>query len=313
MCNQEPQCAAAVLMVRPAGFGFNPQTAASNAFQHGHPANPAPDIQAAGLLEFDALAAALSRAGIDLIVAEDTPSPAKPDAIFPNNWVSFHHDGTVVLYPMLAHNRRLERREDVIAQVTRQGAFRIVRTVDLSHHESAGKFLEGTGSLVLDRIARVAYASLSPRTDLDVLGEFAQQMHYELVTFEAFDAGVPIYHTNVLMAVGTSFAVLCAPLIPAPQRAAVLAKLAATGHEVVAITPPQMRDFAANLIELAPAHGGGHIIALSTRAWQSLEPSQRRVLEKHGEIVAAEIPTIERLGGGGVRCTVAEIHLPHAV
>jgi hypothetical protein len=311
MCNQEPQCAAAVLMVRPAGFGFNPQTAASNAFQHGLPANPAIDIQATALREFDALAESLSRAGVELVIAEDTPAPAKPDAIFPNNWVSFHHDGTVVLYPMLAQNRRLERREEVLAQVTRQGAFRVVRTVDLSHHERDGKFLEGTGSLVLDRIARVAYASLSPRTDPDVLGEFAQQMHYELIIFETFDAGTPIYHTNVLMAVGTSFAVLCAELIPSPRRAAVLAKLDATGHELMAITPQQMRDFAGNLIELARAHGGGRIIALSTGAWRSLEPSQRRVLEKHGEIVAAEIPTIERLGGGGVRCTVAEIHLPH--
>ncbi len=144
-------------------------------------------MQDRALREFDALAQSLQRAGVDVIVADDTEAPAKPDALFPNNWVSFHRDGTVVLYPMLAPNRRSERREEVIRQVTGDGAFRISRTVDLSYRENDGKYLEGTGSLVLDRAQRVAYASLSPRTDLDVLGEFAQQLDYELVTFEALD------------------------------------------------------------------------------------------------------------------------------
>jgi len=312
MCNQEPQCAGAVLMVRPAGFGFNPQTAASNVFQHRVDADPAPGIQAAALREFDALANALSRAGIELVIADDSASPLKPDAIFPNNWVSFHRDGTVVLYPMLAPNRRPERREEIIECVARQGRFRIVRTVDLSHHENAGKFLEGTGSLVLDRVARVAYASLSPRTDPDVLGDFARQMGYELMTFAASDGAAAIYHTNVVMAVGTSFAIVCGTVIPAEQRAAVFARLEAGEHEIVDITPQQMRDFAGNLLELAPAGSADRVIALSTRAWGSLDRAQRRVLEKHGDVVAAQVPTIERVGGGGVLCTVAEIHLPRA-
>jgi hypothetical protein len=243
-------------------------------------------------------------------VAADTASPVKPDAVFPNNWVSFHPDGTVVLYPMLAPNRRAERREELVAQVTREGAFRISRTVDLSYREEQGKFLEGTGSMVLDRAWRVAYACLSPRTDLDVLGEFAQQLDYELVTFEAFDAaGSAVYHTNVVMAVGARLAVVCGEAIAqADHRAAVLAKLHATGHEVIDISLRQMHDFGANLLELAPPMGS--VITLSTTAWQAFSAAQRRVLEAHGAIVAVEIQTIERFGGGGVRCMLAEIHLP---
>jgi hypothetical protein len=243
-------------------------------------------------------------------MASDTLRPAKPDAVFPNNWVSFHLDGTVALYPMLAPNRRSERREDIIEQVVREGRFRVSRTVDLTHREAEGKFLEGTGSLVLDRTHRVAYASLSPRTDLDVLGEFARLLDYDLVTFEAQDAaGRPVYHTNVVMAIGTSFAVVCGEAIAqAPHRDAVCHQLRASGHDIVDISQRQMQEFAANLLELAPA--GGHVAALSTTAWRSLGPAQRRTLESHAEILPVEIPAIERIGGGGVRCMLAELHLP---
>jgi len=296
-------------MVRPACFGFNPQTSPSNAFQQ----NPgAGDVrqQELALSEFDGVAGALDRAGVAVIVAADSAVPVKPDAVFPNNWLSFHADGTVVLYPMLAPNRRWERREDVVAQVARDGGFRIARTVDLSYRESEAKYLEGTGSMVLDRASRLAYASLSPRTDLDVLGEFAQQLDYDLVTFEACDAaGKAVYHTNVLMAIGARFAVVCGEAIVRPQhRAAVFAKLQATGHDIVDISLRQMQQFAGNLLQLAPA--GGELIALSTTAWHSLDAAQRRILEGHGSIVAVAIPTIERFGGGGVRCMLAEIHLP---
>jgi hypothetical protein len=308
---REPQSAGAVLMVRPARFAFNPQTAASNAFQS--PSQRQSGVSAAeesALREFDGLAGKLLHAGVAVIAAEDSPSPVKPDAVFPNNWVSFHRDGTVVLYPMLAANRRWERREELIQQVTRDGGFRVTRTVDLSYREDQGKFLEGTGSLVLDRAQRVAYAALSPRTDLDVLGEFAQQLDYDLVTFDAFDPrGKPVYHTNVLMAVGSRFAVLCGEAISdRGHRGAVTEKLRATGHEVLEISISQMTRFAGNILELAPA--SGTIIALSTTAWNSFDPAQRRVLEGHGSVVAADIPVIETLGGGGVRCMLAEIHLP---
>jgi hypothetical protein len=300
----EPQSARAVLMVRPARFAFNPETAASNAFQAAAAADPN-----AALREFDALAAALEGAGVEVIVADDTASPAKPDAVFPNNWVSFHRDGTVVLYPMLALNRRLERREAVIEQVVREGGYRVRRTVDLSHREQENKFLEGTGSLVLDRANRIAYACLSPRTDLDVLGEFAQQLDYDLVTFEAVDGeGTPVYHTHVMMAVGARFAVICSETIAPPHRTAVLQRLEAGGHEVVEISLAQMQGFAGNLLELAPATG--NLIVLSQRALRCLRASQRLRLESHGNVVAVDIPVIERLGGGGVRCMLAEIHLP---
>jgi hypothetical protein len=296
-------------MVRPARFGFNPQTAGTNLFQRADQRPDDSERQSRVLAEFDALAASLSRAGVHVVAAADTADPAKPDAVFPNNWVSFHADGTVVLYPMFAPNRRLERREDLIAEVAREGSFRVARTVDLSHREAEAKFLEGTGSLVLDRAAHIAYACLSPRTDLDVLGEFAQLLDYELLTFDAQDAGAPIYHTNVLMAVGTRFAVVCSESIGNPQhRDAVRSKLAATGHEIIDISLGQMRSFAGNLLELEGA--GGRLIALSSAAWNALDAQQRRQLESHGEIVAADIATIERLGGGSVRCMLAEIHLP---
>jgi hypothetical protein len=309
----EPQRAAAVLTVRPASFGYNLQTAPSNGFQQ----NPASDprgpkrseLQGFALREFDALITSLQRAGVKVIVADDTVTPAKPDAIYPNNWVSFHSDATVVLYPMLALNRRSERREAVIRQVAVDGSFHIARTVDLSYREDHAKYLEGTGSMVLDRAHRVAYANLSPRTDLDVLGEFAQQLDYELVTFDAFDgAGNPVYHTNVLMAIGARFAVVCGAAITPRHRDAVFSKLRASGHDVIDISLAQMHGFAGNLLELGPA--GGSVIALSTTAWRSLDAPQRGILEKYGRILAVDIPTIERYGGGGVRCMLAEIHLP---
>jgi hypothetical protein len=301
-------------MVRPARFGFNPQTAASNAFQQVPQGvaqtTAAADIQDRALREFDALAERLVRAGVRVIVAHDTPEPAKPDAIFPNNWVSFHADGTVVLYPMLAPNRRAERREEVLREVLGSGAFRSSRTVDLSHREDEGQYLEGTGSLVLDRTARVAYANLSPRTDLDVLGEFAQLVDYDLVTFEAVDgAGRPIYHTNVMMAIGTRFALICGDsIVEMRRRDAVCAQLRDSGRELIEISLDQMQAFAGNLLEFAPA--GSSLIAMSSTAWNSLEAAQRRALEKHGSILAADIPVIERHGGGSVRCMLAEVHLP---
>ncbi len=306
---REAQCAGTVLMVRPANFGFNAQTAASNTFQRAA-AGGAAEAQALALREFAALAAALRGAGVEVIVADDTPAPVKPDAVFPNNWVSFHADGSIVLYPLLAANRRLERRAELIDEVIRAGRFRVSRSIDLSYRERDGQYLEGTGSLVLDRPGRIAYASLSPRTDLDVLGEFAQQLDYELVTFESRGAdGTAVYHTNVVMAVGARFAVVCGEaIVDARHRLAVCQRLEAGGHRLVDISSAQMHGFAGNLLELAGA--SGPVIALSAAAWSVLGAQQRRVLESHGEIVAVDVATIERVGGGGVRCMLAEIHLP---
>jgi hypothetical protein len=297
-------------MVRPARFACNPQTAASNAFQHRPTPLAGQDLQAAALQEFDGLALALDRAGVEVLIAPDSDEPQKPDAIFPNNWVSFHRDGTVALYPMLAPNRRWERRDEVLEQVVRRGGFRVSRTVDLTHREAEEKFLEGTGSVVLDRVHRMAYACSSPRTDLDVLGEFAQLLDYDLMTFDATDSsGRAIYHTNVLLAIGTGFAVVCgASIANTAHRAAVFSKLRVTGHDIVDITQEQMAQFAANVLELAtPA---AKLIALSTTALDSLSRAQRVILESHAALTPVSIPTIERVGGGGVRCMLAEIHLP---
>jgi hypothetical protein len=306
----EPQSAGSVLMVRPARFGCNPQTAASNAFQHSPTSLAGNDLQAAALREFDELSVALDRAGIEVLIAPDSDEPPKPDAIFPNNWVSFHRDGTVALYPMLAPNRRWERRDEVLEQVVRKGGFRVSRTVDLTHREAEEKYLEGTGSVVLDRTNRMAYACSSPRTDLDVLGEFAQLLDYDLMTFDATDSGGrAIYHTNVLMAIGSGFAVVCGEsILNTAHRTAVFSKLRATGHDIVDITQEQMAQFAANMLELkSPA---AKLIALSTAALDSLNRTQRAILESHAALVPVPIPTIERVGGGGVRCMLAEIHLP---
>lgn len=308
----EAQTCASVLMVRPANFGFNAQTAGSNVFQNADSAALASSSSAAAVREFDALAGTLQDAGVRVIVGADTVQPIKPDAVFPNNWVSFHADGTVVLYPMEAPNRRLERREDLILQVAREGNFRILRTIDLTAHEAQQKFLEGTGSLVLDRPGRLAYACSSSRTQLDALADFAQVLDYRVVSFEALGReGSPVYHTNVVMSVGKSFAVLCAESIPSPEsRASVMALLRDTGHELVDISMAQMQCFAGNLLELDSRKGP--VIAISALAWEHLDAAQRRVLEAHGSIVAARIPTIERIGGGSVRCMLAEIHLPRA-
>src|ERR1700721_1896625 len=256
---QEPQSAGAVLMVRPARFGCNAQTADSNAFQAKPTTLGGEDLHALALHEFHGLAQALERAGVEVLIAPDSAQPPKPDAIFPNNWVSFHHDGTVALYPMLAPNRRLERRDEVLQQVVRKGAFRVSRTVDLTHRESEDKYLEGTGSVVLDRVHRIAYACSSPRTDLD-------------------DLGTAIYPPNVLMAIGTGFAAVCAEsIVGDAHRAAVLSKLRATGHTIVEITPAQMAQFAANVLELAAPDG--KLIALSTTALGCLAGPQGRALE----------------------------------
>jgi hypothetical protein len=303
------QCADAVLMVRPARFGANPETADSNRFQR---LDPIADAATTALREFDALARALADAGVEVVVAEDSPEPAKPDACFPNNWVSFHADGTVVLYPMMAPSRRAERRRDFVAAVERAG-HRVARAIDLSPLEARGEFLEGTGSLVLDRPRRIAYACRSPRTTAGALAEFSAALGYRVVAFDAAGPdGRPAYHTNVLMAIGEGFAVVCADSIAdAGQRAAVIKELGRDGAEVIAIDAAEMNGFAGNLLALR-TRGGDPLIALSDAALGALAPAKRRSLERHGRILSAGIPTIERLGGGSVRCMLAEIFLPRA-
>jgi hypothetical protein len=308
----ESQLASSVLMIRPTRFQSNPQTADSNAFQTAPDASPA-EQQRSALTEFESLVSVLRGAGIEVHVFDDTLEPHTPDSVFPNNWVSFHADGTVVLYPMEAENRRCERRPDVIERLDAELGFQVRQVVDLSHHEDAGHFLEGTGSMVLDRVNRVAYACLSSRTHLDVLGDFAQRMDYDVVAFEALDRhGVPIYHTNVLMAIGEKLAVICdAAIARDDQRAAVLERLESTGHELVSLDFDQLESFAGNMLELRAADGVP-VIAMSQRAWDSLSAEQQARMGANGRVVTAAIDDIEDSAGGSVRCMLAEIHLPRA-
>ncbi len=306
----ESQLASRVLMIRPVCFESNPLTAQSNKFQTRPDASPQQQ-QAVALREFEGLASALEAAGIEVIVVDDTPDPHTPDSIFPNNWISTHNDGRVVLYPMEAENRRTERRTDVIDHLNTDLGLLVSEVVDLTAHEDAGHYLEGTGSMVLDRVNRVAYACLSSRTHLDVLGDFAQRMNYDVVTFDAVDSdGVPIYHTNVLMNVGEELAVIGDVAIARPeQREAVLARLRDTGHTIISLTYDQLHAFAGNMLELRNKDGE-RIIAMSQQALLSLDDEQRRTLEKQATIVTAPIDSIETAAGGSVRCMLAEIHLP---
>ncbi len=294
-------------MVRPARFGPNPETADSNRFQQ---AGADPEATAAARREFDALTAQLDAAGVRVHVVEDSAEPAKPDACFPNNWVSFHADGTVVLYPMMAASRRAERRPELVTQLAHAG-YRIARTLDLSPWETRGEFLEGTGSLVLDRCHRIAYACRSPRTTPAALADFAARLGYRVVAFDARGpAGEPLYHTNVLMAIGEGFSVLCAEAIAdASLRAAVQRELESAGHAPILIGSEAMHGFAGNLLALR-AQNGVQIIAMSDAAWESLPPPARAALARHGRILTAPIPVIERHGGGSVRCMIAEVFLP---
>ena len=304
----EKQSASAVLMIRPANFGANPETAASNAFQKSGESGTAP--QARALAEFDSLVEALRQAGVVVEVFEDRSEPVTPDAVFPNNWVSFHADGSAWLYPMLALNRRWERRPDILETLKAERGYALGEVNDLSYSELDGRYLEGTGSLVLDRVNHIAYAGLSPRTDKRLLQDWAQRAAYEVLCFHARDTrGQAIYHTNVMLCIGSGFALGCFDCIDGADRERVMKRLADTGHEVVSISPYQMEAFAGNMLELSGRYGET-VIAMSSRAERALNPAQRAVLEKHGRIVASPIETIEDCAGGSVRCMLAEIHLP---
>jgi hypothetical protein len=298
-------------MIRPRHFGYNAQTAVTNRFQ-----SPAvADVAERAVREFDAFVAALRGEGVTVCVVEDTDHPRKPDAVFPNNWVSFHADGTVVLYPMHAENRRIERRMEIVDAVARDSGFQLKRIVDLTRHEKAGRFLEGTGSLVLDHISRVAYACRSPRTHDDVAREWAREMGYDLELFTANDeSGTPIYHTNVLMHVGTRVAVVALDAIDEADRARVAARLRHSGREIVAIDHEEMRGFAGNMLEVGSWDeylGDYTILVMSESARHALAtPKYQQLYASVDAVLAVPIELIERHGGGSVRCMLAEVFLP---
>ena len=306
------QCATAVLMIRPAAFDYNPETALTNKMQR--PAGTG-DARTLAAREFDGLVRALESEGVTVCVVPDTAEPPKPDAIFPNNWVSFHQDGTVVLYPMQAETRRRERRREVIDAVADELGYKVSRLLDLTAHEAHGRFLEGTGSLVLDHIGRVAYASVSPRTHPAVVAEWADAMGYEPVVFGACDrAGVPLYHTNVLMCIGARLAVIGTEAVTEADRGALLERLRSSGREVIEIGHDEIARFAGNMLELATwdeALGDSRVLVMSDAARQALRPeSFVRLSACTDDVLAVPVPTIEMLGGGSVRCMIAEVFLP---
>lgn len=304
----EKQSSSTVLMVRPAAFGFNAEAAKTNLFSHA-PADA--DFVSRAVSEFECVARRLSDAGVEVLVLEDSAEPAKPDAVFPNNWFSTHADGTLVLYPMSTEPRRLERRQAELVDLLEQRDFRVERTVDLSRLEEGGCFLEGTGSLVLDRPRRCAFAALGPRTHPDAVDEFDRALGYSTFLFDAADrAGRPIYHTNVLLSLGTRFALLCVEAVFPDQRRGLVERIEESGRTVIPLGIEQMSAFGCNLIELENGRGEP-VVALSSAAKACLRPDQLRALETlGGELLDADIPTIERVGGGGVRCMIADVHLP---
>lgn len=301
------QSASHIFMVRPANFAFNEETSVTNSFQ-GKPAN-AVGLQERVLAEFDAFAAALREAGINVIVFEDTISPVKPDAVFPNNWISLHEDGTLVLYPMCTPNRRAERRADIIKEL--KNRFKVAGVVDLSVFEKENKFLEGTGSIVFDHLNRVAYACLSFRTDKELFLEACAALNYRPFHFWAFDkGGRPIYHTNVMMCICEKFVVVCAASISnEKEREALLESLERTGREVIEISVDQMNSFAGNMLGLKNA-GGENMLVLSQSAYDSLNEAQKKTIERYARTLPLAIPTIESIGGGSARCMIAEIFVP---
>lgn len=299
-------------MIRPAAFGYNPETALTNKMQRSADGQ---DSHAAARAEFGGLVRALESEGISVCAVEDTTEPVKPDAVFPNNWVSFHQDGTVVLYPMQAESRRRERRREVVDAVVDRLGFKVTRVLDLTHHEQEGRFLEGTGSLILDHIEQVVYASESPRTHPAVVEEWAREMGYEPLVFAAVDrAGVPLYHTNVLMCVGARMAVIGTEAVVPGHRAGMLDRLRAGGREVIEISHDEIGHFAGNMLELATwdeALGDSRVLVMSEAARRGLRPDNfARLSACTDAVLAVPVPTIERLGGGSVRCMLAEVFLP---
>lgn len=304
------QAATNIMLVRPASFLYNTETAVSNAFQN----KPAleENVQELALQEFDRFVDILRSKGVHEMVVEDTPLPQKPDAIFPNNWISMHEDGTVILYPMCAGNRRQERREDVLE--TLREKFEVKAVVDLSEYEKENRFLEGTGSVVFDHIHRVAYACISPRTDKILFLQLCNALKYEPLHFNAVDStGKEIYHTNVMMCVGNGFAVVCLESIKnADEQEKVLDKLAKTGHEIIDINYYQMHRFAGNML-LVENDIGKNFLVMSKSAHEVLSHADLEKIGKHCEPLPLAISHIESIGGGSARCMMAEIFLPERI
>jgi hypothetical protein len=301
----------AVLMVRPAAFARNEVTRPTNRFQSERNQQDPALVARAALAEFDACVATLERQGIDVHVFPGRTTTELPDEIFPNNWFTTHPDGTAVLYPLMAWNRRPERRRDILDLLQQQAnGFRIDRLIDLSYLEADNHFLEGTGSLVFDHRNRIAYACLSPRTHIEALRAFRKQLGYDIVAVKAADRdGHAVYHTNVLMSLGERFACICLEAVEDVNERVLLARrLERSGREVIEFSLEQLRGFVGNILELRGREGP--IIAASRQAMRTLSDTQRSALSRYGSLVHVDLATIEANGGGSVRCMLAELFLP---
>jgi len=299
-------------MVRPAQFRSNEQTAVNNYFQSTVNSS-VESVLSNALKEFDNFVIKLQSVGVNVLVIQDTEDTDTPDAVFPNNWISFHSDGTVCLYPMFAVNRRIERRPDIF-DIVRTNGFTVTKTVDYSEFEDKSKFLEGTGSLILDRVNKVAYCALSARSDSELLAKFCNDFNYKCVAFTAYQSAggdrLVIYHTNVMMAVCETFAVICLDCIDdVSERTAVENSLRNTGKEIIAISEDQVKLFAGNMLQVV-GECDKRFLVMSSTAYQSLTDEQIAAITRHCDIVHSDIGTIETCGGGSARCMMAEVYLP---
>ncbi|WP_242695796.1 citrulline utilization hydrolase CtlX [Desertivirga brevis] len=301
------QSTSSVLMIRPVGFGYNEQTAVSNFFMDKLTKHQ--EVHPKALREFDQLAELLEKHGIDVLVIESQKDPHLPDSVFPNNWISTHDDGTIFLYPMEAPNRRLERREEILS--TLKETYQVKEIIDLSYLEQQSFFLEGTGSMILDRENKRAYACLSSRTSEVALSEFCRISGYTPITFHAVDANKrAIYHTNVMMSLGSKFGLICTESISDNKEInGIRNSLIETGKQIIEISLDQVNHFAGNILELN-SKTGEQIIVMSEQAFKSLQAEQLKRLESYGNIIFSPLYTIETVGGGSARCMIAEIFLP---
>lgn len=302
-----------ILMIRPVSFRMNEQTAVNNYYQKVIESLTPESIEFRAIQEFDSFVEVLQGIGVNVIVVNDTKETDTPDAIFPNNWISFHENGDVGLYPMFAENRRFERREDVLEKLEEEG-FEIENVIDYSSAEEEAIFLEGTGSLLLDRVNRKAYCALSPRADEDLFIEFCEDFEYTpvpFVSYQTVDAQrLPIYHTNVMMAIAKTFAIICSESIDdKKERKNVISHLKEDGKEIIAITEKQVSNFAGNMLQVV-GENDEHFLVMSKSALGSLTNQQVEKIEKHCKIVSSSLDTIEAFGGGSARCMMAEVFLP---
>lgn len=301
-----------IMMIRPVAFHMNEQTAVNNYYQQKEEGASADDIQQQAQAQFDQFVEKLRAEGVDVTVFDDTVDPATPDSIFPNNWISFHQDGVLRLYPMYAENRRLERREDIIDGIKEK--FKVSDMVSFTDWEAEAAYLEGTGSLLLDRQNKIAYAAISERTMPEVLEDFCDEAGFDPVTFHAMQTvdgeRLPIYHTNVMMCLGEGFAVVCMDSIDdEEERTNLIESLTKTNKEIITITEAQKSNFAGNMLQVVGADEQ-RLVVMSTAAYDSLSDDQRNQLSAHGKLVHSDIHIIEKLGGGSARCMMAEIFNP---